>query len=62
MVKEAREVMGEVFEDHEAVVALDHDFLEGDNVEVVEGLEEFDFAGGCHWELCDVSMKSKRVV
>lgn len=36
--------MGEVLEDHVAVVLLDHDFLEFDDVVVVEGLEEFDLA------------------
>ena len=46
MVEEASQVVGKVFEDHEAVILFDHDFLEADDVVVPEGLQELDFADG----------------
>ena len=50
VVEEAGQVVGKVFEDHEAVVLFDHDFLETDDVFVLEGLQELDFADGGYGE------------
>ena len=36
VVEEASQVVREVFEDHEAVILLDHDLLQGDDVDVVQ--------------------------
>lgn len=59
VVEEAGEVVGEVFEDHVAVVLFDHDLLQFDHVFVVQRLEELDFSDGRHGELIE-SAKFKK--
>ena len=50
MVDEAGEVVGQIFEDHETFVFLNHDFLERNDVTVAEVLEEFDFSDCSDWK------------
>src|SRR5436309_13632386 len=55
MVEEARKVMGKIFKDHEAVIFFNHDFLQADNVDVLQGLQKLDFANRSDRKLIRVS-------
>lgn len=54
--------MLKVFEDHEAVIALDHDFLHGNDVDVIQRLQEFDLSDRCNRELDIVSICNDKLV
>lgn len=56
MVEETGQIVRYVFEDHEAIVLLDHHLLQFHDVLVVEGLEQLDLANGCDGELGTVSV------
>jgi hypothetical protein len=58
MIQETREIVGQVFEHHVTIVLLDHDFSKLDDVVMIEGLEELDFAYSGNRELRLVSMVS----
>lgn len=46
MVEKAGEIVRDVFKDHEAVIPLDHDLEEPDNVRVPQRLQKFDLSDG----------------
>ena len=51
MVEKAGEIVGNVFKHHEAVVPLNHDLEEPDNVRVPQRLQKFDLSDGGDGEL-----------
>lgn len=58
VVQKTGKIMGKVFEDHVAVVFLDHDFSEINDVGVIKRLQKFDLTDGRNGELAVVSVMS----